>query len=223
MEGQFIDGFAKDALLQQDDVGARSDDFLDQLQDVLSLFLQQSVDGLVVVHHNVRLQVGLWRRDWELQETDFGFLLARWSAGVVGGLLVDEDETFNKLALIDGATELLANLDVSEVDVGGSLLINDGEDSLHCHRGKLVRVVRDDLRRKRCLRVLDQLVLVIQRHLNRHAINDFKCLLQGDLEAVGDLGWVEASLEQVLASLEECAGDDDDRGGAVTGLDVLSL
>jgi hypothetical protein len=43
------------------------------------------------------------------------------------------------------------------------------------------------------------------------------------LEAVGDLGWVEASLEQVLASLEECAGDDDDRGGAVTGLDVLSL
>jgi len=34
---------------------------------------------------------------------------------------------------------------------------------------------------------------------------------------------MDALVQELLASLEECAGNDDDRGGTVTGLDVLCL
>jgi hypothetical protein len=145
VESQVRDGLAENTLLEEQNVGSTVYDLLNQSQDVLSLFLEETVDSGVVVHDDVALEVTLGGGEWELNETDFGTLNAGWATSEVTGLLVDKDESVNELALVDSAAQFLGNVDVSEVDVVGSLLVNDLEDSLNCHWGELVGVMRDNL------------------------------------------------------------------------------
>jgi len=48
-------------------------------------------------------------------------------------------------------------------------------------------------------------------------------LLRGALERLGDVGRVDALLEEELALVEQAAAQHDDRGGPVPGLDILGL
>ena len=145
MESQVGDGFAENTLLEKKNVGSTVDDFFDKSQNVLSLFFEETVDSGVIVDDDIAFEVTLRGGEWELNETDFGSLNAGWATSEVTGLLVNENESVNELALVNSTAQFLCNVDVSEVDVRGSLLINDLEDSLNSHWGELVGVMRDDL------------------------------------------------------------------------------
>ncbi len=52
VQGQVIDGVAQDRLLDEQHIAAGFDDGFEQFQNVLALFTQNTVDLLMVLHHN---------------------------------------------------------------------------------------------------------------------------------------------------------------------------
>jgi len=63
----------------------------------------------------------------------------------VGGFFVDEDESVDKLRVINSTANFLCNVDVVEVGIGSGFLVNDLEDGVDSDGGEEVRVVGDDL------------------------------------------------------------------------------
>ena len=138
-------------------------------------------------------------------------------------LLVDEAKTINQLRLIDGATKLLADMDVAQVNIGGSGLVDNFENGIDSHGGQKRVVVGDDLGRERSDRVLDELVTVVEVNRLGDLINNFHGLSVSNLEAIRDSGGVKALGHQFSACLEEGTSHNDDGSGSITSLNVLSL
>ena len=125
------------------------------------------------------------------------------------GLLVYEDESINELAVVDSTAELLGDMEVAEINVGVGLLVNDTQNSINCHRGEQVGVLRDDLAAQGCDSILNKLFSVVKIHWLRHVVNNFDGLDKCYLEAVRDGGGVNALSEELLTGLEERASHDD--------------
>ena len=138
-------------------------------------------------------------------------------------LLVNKAKTINQLRLIDGATKLLADMDVAQVNIGGSGLVDNFENGIDSHGGQKRVVVGDDLGRERSDRVLDELVTVVEVNRLGDLINNFHGLSVSNLEAIRDSGGVKALGHQFSACLEEGTSHNDDGSGSITSLNVLSL
>jgi hypothetical protein len=55
-----------------------------------------------------------------------------------------KDQTLDEFGVINGASELLDELDVSQIDVGGDERVNDLENGIDSDRREQARVLRDD-------------------------------------------------------------------------------
>lgn len=223
MEGQITDSLSEDRLLEEDDVHAGLDDLFDELDNVLTLFLEQSVDRCVVTDANVAVHVGLGGGEGELNEADLGVLYLSGATSESVGGLVDETETVNELRVVNGTAELLGDRDVAEVDVSGGLLVNDLEDGIDGHGGEEVTMVGNNLGGERGDGVLDKLLAVVEVDGLGHAFDNFKGFPEGDFEAVRNSGGVDTLVHKVLAGAEEGTGHHDNGGGSVTSLNILGL
>lgn len=145
MEGEVGDSLSEHGLLEEEDVGASGEDLLDELKDVFTLFLKESIHGSVIVDNDVGFEVRLGGGERELDESDLGLLDSGGATSEVRHLLVDKDESIDELGVINGATEFLLDIDVSEVDVVGGLFVDDLEDGIDGHGGEQVGVMRHDL------------------------------------------------------------------------------
>jgi hypothetical protein len=97
------------------------------------------------------------------------------------------------------------------------------EDCIDSHRGEEVGVLRHNLRAEGGDGILNELLTIVQIDRLSHAVDNFESLSQGNLETIGDSRGMNTLSQEVLASLEEGSGNNDDRGGTVTSLNVLSL
>lgn len=162
VESQVAGSLSKDTLLEQKHVGTGRDDLLDQIEDVLLLFLEQTVHGSVVVNDDVALKVSLGGGERELYDTNFGVLNSSGATGKMGSLLVDKDKTIDELRVINSTAKLGGDVDVVEIGVGSGFLVNNLQNSVHSDRGKQVRVVRHDFGAEGGNSVLNKLFAVIQ-------------------------------------------------------------
>jgi len=112
---------------------------------VLTFFLKESVHGGIVSHDDVGLEVRLGGGKRELNKTNFGVLNSAGTTTVVRGLLINETESINELRIVDGATELGVNLNISQVNIIGASLINNLKYGISGHGGKKVGVMVDNL------------------------------------------------------------------------------
>jgi len=223
MESEVVDGLSQHALLEKNNIGTGSNDFLDYAKDVLALFLDDSIHGSIVADNNVGLHIRLGCADRELDKSDLGVLNPGGATSKVRSLLVNEAEAINKLRLIDGTAELLADVNVAQVDVNGRVLVNALHHSVDSHRGEEGVVMGDDLGGERGDSVLDKSLAVVEIDWLGHLIDDLHSLLVGDLETIRDGSRVETLTHELSASLEKSASHDDNGGGTVTSLNVLGL
>ena len=136
VEGQVADGLSEDALLEEEHVGAGGDDLFDNSENVLAFLLNDSVHSLIVADDNVGLHVTLGCTDGELNQSNLSVLNSRGATSQVRCLLVNEAETVDEGGLVDGTAELLAHVDVLEVDVVSGGWIDDLQDGIDGHRGE---------------------------------------------------------------------------------------
>ena len=83
--------------MNEQHIAASGNDGLDELNNVLLLFLQDAVHRSVVVDNDIALKVSLRGRKAELNETDLGTLLPSGSTSESGDLLLSEDEAVDNL------------------------------------------------------------------------------------------------------------------------------
>lgn len=223
MEGQVVDGVSEDRFLDKQNIATGGNDLLNQVQNVFSLFLEDSVHGGVIVDNNVVLQVGLWGREGELNETNSGSLNSSWTSSVVGDLVVGENETVNKLGLVNGSTQFLSDQDVSKVNIFGGVLVDDLEDGIDSHWSEQVGVLVNDLGGEGSDSVLDELVSVVEIDWLGDVLDDFLGLGDGNLESVRDGSWVETLSHQILDGSQKSSSNNDNGGSSVTSLNILGL
>lgn len=174
VQGQVGDGVSEDGLLDKEDVAAGLLDSLAQVEEVLSLLFEDLVHLSVIVHddlvvhlakvsaHGTRhrhtpgreagrkhlnrpTHVGLGRAQLELDQSDLGLLHPRRSARTGDDTLV-ECQTLDELGVVDGASDLLHDPDVSQVDVGRGGCDETG-DRGDGNGGEGGGVLRNDLER----------------------------------------------------------------------------
>ena len=75
-------------------------------------------------------------------------------------------------------------MNVVQVSVVCGLLINNLQDGIDSDGGEQVRMVRHDLGAEGGDGVFNQLLAVIQIDWDRHIINNFQRLLEGNLETI---------------------------------------
>jgi len=175
------------------------------------------------MNDDVVLKICLRGRESELNETDLGILDFGRTTSEVRSLLVNEDKAVNELGIIDSTAKLLGNIDIAEINIGIVLLINDTEDSINCHWGKEIRVLRYDFRAQRGNSILNELLTVVEVNRLSHTINDFKSLSKSNLETIRYSRRVNSLGKEILASLEESTSNNDNRCGTITSLNILSL
>eukprot|EP01137_Pigoraptor_chileana_P023696 Opistho-2@90426 len=222
VEGKVVDGVAENRLLHKEHVAAGLLDLLHKLQNVLALLAENAVHLRIVTDNHSVLHVCLWRREAKLDETNLGLLLARHTAGHVRNPL-RKHKSIDKLAVLDGATELLYNANITEIHVDRRLGINHVQHSIHCDGGKQIRVLRDDLRVERGGCALEERFPVAELHGMRHARENFHSLVNRKLKRLRDGRGVDAPVEKLLRSIQKSAANNDNRRGAVAGLDILGL
>lgn len=111
--------------MDEEDISTALFDLLDETSDILSLFLQDSVHSRVVLDNDTVFDISLGSRQVELDQSDLGVLDLSGATSRVGSLVVGENETINDFSVIDSTTELLDDLDISQIDVVSSLGIDD--------------------------------------------------------------------------------------------------
>ena len=97
MESQVINSISEDGLLDKQNIASSSNNFLDEVDNILLLLLQDSVHCGIVVHDNVVLEIGLWGGHAELNHTNLGISNSGWATSEVGNLVLSEAESINKL------------------------------------------------------------------------------------------------------------------------------
>lgn len=221
MEGQVIDRIPEDTLLDEDDVGATLDDLLDETDDVFLLLLEDLVDLGVVSDHDVAVHIGLGGGQAELEEGDLGVLDLGRASVVTADLIIGEDDSVDHLDVVDGSTDLLADLDVVEVHIVIDVGVADLHHGVNGNGGQELGVLGHHLAAESSLDALDELVLVGEVYGGGHIVQDFKTSLESDGEAVRNGGGVDSLGHESGAGGQKSTGDDHNTGGSVSGLDVL--
>ena len=184
VEGKLRNCLTEDALLEQQNICARFLNLLAQVDNVFLLFFEETVHGSVIMNNNIALEVGLGSGERELNESNLGISNSGWATGVVRGLLVDEAETINELRVVNSTAKFGGDVNVVQVSVVCGLLINNLQDGIDSDGGEQVRMVRHDLGAEGGDGVFNQLLAVIQIDWDRHIINNFQRLLEGNLETI---------------------------------------
>mgnify|MGYP006876479403 CR=1 FL=1 len=147
--------------MNEEDVASGLLDSLAQVEEVLSLLLEDLVhlsvvvDDDLVVHLLVRCRlneqvvqvathVGLGRRQLELDETYSGLLNSSRSSCVRHDGLVQR-QSLDELGVLDGASDFLDNPDISQINVGRGRVDKSG-DSGDGDRSESGRVLGDNLK-----------------------------------------------------------------------------
>lgn len=117
MEGKVVSGISKDRFLDEEDVSATLFDLLNQTSNISSFFLQDSVHGRVILDDDTVFNISLGGRKAELDQGNLGVLNSSGATSRVGGFIVSKDQTFNHFGIFDSTTELLDNLDVSQINI----------------------------------------------------------------------------------------------------------
>lgn len=136
MQRQVVDGVSEDRFLDEEHVALCLLNLLDHVEQVCSLLFQDLVHLSVVVDNNLVLHVGFRRAELELDEGDSSLLNSGRTTTALYNLLV-QDQTINHLTVIDDTTGLLEDTNVLQVDVVGSLGVDDSEDRVDGHGGEL--------------------------------------------------------------------------------------
>ena len=174
MEGELVDGVAQNGLLDEDDVSARLDDLGDHLGDVLPFLDKDPIDLVVIPDLHRVLDISLGGRQAELDDRDLGLLHLPWAAGLLGGLLVREDNAVDELGVVDGASLLLDDVDIAEIDVVVDSWIDDLQNGVYSDRGELLGTGGHDFGCERGHDALDEGVAVGELHWLRHLIKDLQ-------------------------------------------------
>jgi hypothetical protein len=179
VQWQLVDGVTENRFLDQKNVAASSLDLLAQSQNVLSLIAQHSVhlsvvsDDYVVVQLTSQVSVlfrtgkglstyvSLGGRQLELNQTNLGLFNATRTTSSVRSTLC-EDETLDHSSVIDGTAQLLDNLNVVQVDVGGSGGVNHAQNGVNGDGSQETGVLRYDLGVQRGLGAVQQWLAVSQ-------------------------------------------------------------
>mmetsp|Transcript_2046 Transcript_2046/g.5159 ORF Transcript_2046/g.5159 Transcript_2046/m.5159 type:complete len:399 (+) Transcript_2046:254-1450(+) len=140
VQGEVRRRISEDGLLNEQHIATGLRNLLHNLGDDGTLLTQETVHGRVVAHLNVALHVRLRRGEAELDQADLGVLhAARASRGLRDPLR--EHKAVHELAVVRGATDLLHDLDIIEVDVGRRQRIDDLEHCIHSNGCQNVRVL----------------------------------------------------------------------------------
>ncbi|KAI3492768.1 hypothetical protein L1887_42565 [Cichorium endivia] len=249
---QLVDRIAQDRLLDEQHVASGLFDLLAHVEQVLALLLEDLVHLAVVVHHDLVVHVRLGAAQLELAHGDLGLLHARGAAAARHDVL-RQHEALDELRVVDGAADLLDDADVAQIHIvlrirrargadgrsavggrggcwcGGRLVAGLGAgrdeagDCVDGDGGKDGRVLRDDLGVETGAGGAQERLAVVELDGRRDVGEELDGLGGGLLEGLGDDGRVDALVEHFFGRAEQASGYNDDRGGAVAGLDVLRL
>mmetsp|Transcript_460 Transcript_460/g.818 ORF Transcript_460/g.818 Transcript_460/m.818 type:complete len:364 (+) Transcript_460:355-1446(+) len=183
VQGQLGGGVTKDGLLNEQHVAARRFDLLHHAEDIVALFLQETIHRCVVREDDIVLEVRLGRRHAELDERDLGALHLGGPARRLGRLLV-EYEPLHELGRVHGVAQLLNNPHIPQVhhlpaNAGTSLcntvpvrpldlsselsaIFRNAQDAVHGDGRQQGRVLRHDLAAEGGSCTLDQCFAVVQ-------------------------------------------------------------
>ena len=126
--------------------------------------------------------------------------------------LLVKDETFHELGVIDGATELLHDLDIAEINHVRFSGIHDEENDVNGKGSKELGVLANDLVVEGSVGRLHEGVMVRDLNGDDHGGENVDGLDDSLVEGVGDYGGVDAIGEEEEALLEEGVDDDNDSG-----------
>mmetsp|Transcript_30051 Transcript_30051/g.103833 ORF Transcript_30051/g.103833 Transcript_30051/m.103833 type:complete len:565 (-) Transcript_30051:9-1703(-) len=226
MQREVVVRVAKDRFLDEQNVAPRLFDLLAEAEDVLALLAQEAVHGRVIRNDNIVLHVCLRCAQAELDQANLRLFHARRPARGLAHAL-REDDAVDELRVVDGAAELLHNLDVRQVhrrDTRVRRRAHHGQDGVDGDGRQRVRVLRHDLRRQARHDGVDQRRPVLQRHGPRNRVlEDALRLVGGEHERLSDGRRVQALCQQLVARVEQRPRDDAHRCRAVARLNVLRL
>jgi len=119
VERKVVGSISEDRFLDEEDIGATLFDLLNQTGNISSFFLQDSVHSRVILDDDTVFNISLGGRKAELDQGNLGILNSSGATSRMGGFIVSKDQTFNHFSIFDSTTELLDNLDVSQINIIG--------------------------------------------------------------------------------------------------------
>ena len=139
----------------------------------------------------------------------------------MGEFLIDDD-TFDELRVLDGATSLGDDLDKVEVDIL-TVEVCDVEDRLHGQVSEVILALAHDLGSKSggCTLSQELIVVLLDIKLFLHFEGSGDSDVTSALETISNLQWVDALIEELLGLLKDGAGKDDNTSSTITNLIVL--
>ena len=171
---------------------------------------------------NGRAYVRLGRRELELRDGDLGLLNLGGTASRLDHVL-GEDQASAELSVVDGASDLLHNLDVPQVNVGVLVGIHHVDDRVHSNGGKDVGVLGHNLGVERGDGALQQGVAIGEVDGVGHVSEELNTLERSLLQTLRNLGRVDALLKEDLTGVEQASSKNHNTGRAISGLNILSL
>jgi hypothetical protein len=132
-----------------------------------------------------------------------------------------KQNTVHHLRVVNGSTNLLDEANVAKVNVLGRSA-NEAKDRVDGDGRKDGRVLRNDLGGETGRGGAKEVVSVGKVDGGRHLLEVLDDLLGSAGEGLGDDGGVDTLAEKLLSGTEKGTGEDDNGGGSVSGLDVLS-
>merc|ERR1719341_2378236 len=129
MDSQVGKSIPENRLLDEQNIAASLLHLLHYVEDVCALLTKHPIHGGVVGHYHLVVHVGLWWRHTELDEANLSFLHPFWTIDV--GRLLLKDHPVHQLSVVNGATKLLDDLDVFQVDVVLPGRVDHFQHSIH--------------------------------------------------------------------------------------------
>ncbi|RNA25964.1 hypothetical protein BpHYR1_014113 [Brachionus plicatilis] len=141
VQRQLVHGISQNALLNEQHIAVGCFDFFHNVQNVLAFFFEYAVHLSVVVDDHIVFHVGLGRTDAKLNEANFCLFDLFWR--IKSGRFLVKDKAVDELGVVNGAAELLDQLDVAQVHVGGSGRVDDLHDRVDSNGRQLTGELGD--------------------------------------------------------------------------------
>lgn len=168
-----------------------------------------------------RTYIGLGGRELELDQTNLGLLDSGGATSRLDDVL-GEDKTVDQLGIIDGASDLLHNADILQINVDSSSGLNNSQDSIDGNRSEQSRVLRNNLGVERSAGTLKERLAVGEIQLCGDLSQELVGLVGSLLEGLCNGGGVDALVQHFLSSSEQRSCQNNDRGSTISSLNILS-